>query len=198
MTRLLLLVGLLAAPSTAWAQHFEIAPLTLAGYTSAVTLEPRTAGIDELKIEGGSVWAAQGGFVFPNGFGVEVLVRRQQTGVSLSSGGRGVTLFDMRTYDVDANLTYQLGHAQTLEPFVAGGVGSTFFSSDGLDRQAFAAFNIGAGVKWYVLRHVGLRLDARYRVTRLNASPNDYCVPFAFCQRAETPFQLGGGVLLRF
>lgn len=189
---------LLAIAPPAHAQQFEVAPLTLAGYTSATSIEPKGPSVDELKIDNGWMWGAQGGFVFPNGLGVEIQWRRQKTGLTLGSGGQTVTLFYLNTYDVDGNVFYQFAHSKTLEPFVGGGIGATFFTSDGLARQSFPAWNAGVGVKWYFLPHVGARIEGRYRGTFLNTSTAEFCVPFSFCQRALSTFQFGGGAQLRF
>ena len=197
MRRLLVLACALVA-SPARAQQFEVAPLTLAGYTSASTIDPRASGVTDLKIDGGWAWGGQGGFVFPNGLGVEVQVRRQKTGLSMASGGQRVTLFYLTSYDVDGNLLYQFTQSKTLDPFVSVGIGATFFTSDGLERQSFPAWNAGVGLKWYFLPRLGARIEGRYRGTLLNTSTSDYCVPFSFCQRSLSTFQFGAGAQLRF
>jgi len=96
-----LLVACVLVPASAYAQHFEIAPLTLFAHSSAVTIEPRAPNVDDLKIDGGFVWGAAGGFVFPSGLGIELHLRRQHTGLLLTSAGRTETLFYMTAYDVD-------------------------------------------------------------------------------------------------
>jgi len=192
------LVACVLVPASAYAQHFEIAPLTLFAHSSAVTIEPRAANVDDLKIDGGFVWGAAGGFVFPNGLGLELHLRRQHTGLLLTSAGRMETLFYMTAYDVDADITYQFAHSETLEPFVSGGFGSTFFSTDSISRQSFPAWNIGVGLKWYAIRHVGVRIDGRYRATFTDTGSSDYCVPFSFCQRTLSNFQIGAGAQWRF
>jgi hypothetical protein len=197
MTRALILVCVLL-PAAARAQQFEIAPLTLAGYTTGANIEEKAATITDLKIDNGWMWGAQGGFIFPSGIGVEIQFRRQKTGLSLSSGGQTVTLFYLTQYEVDGNLLYQFAHSKSIEPFVSAGVGGTFFSSSEFARQSFPAWNAGVGVKWYFLPHVGARIDGRYRGTFLNTGASNYCVPFSFCQRSLSTFEFGAGAQLRF
>ncbi len=197
MTRWLVVAcALVAVPASA--QQFEIAPLTLAGYTTGSNIEPRAVGVTDLKIDSGWMWGAQGGFVFPNGLGMEIQARRQKTGLSMTSGGQSVTVFYVTTVEVDGNLLYQFSHSSTLEPFVTAGVGATFFSSNSLERQSFPAWNAGVGVKWYFMPHVGARVDGRYRGTFLNTSTANLCVPFSFCQRALSAFEFAAGAQLRF
>lgn len=197
MTRVVFALCLLL-PAAASAQQFEIAPLTLAGYTTGANIEPRTTGVTDLKIDNGWMWGAQGGFIFPNGVGIEIQMRRQRTGLSMTSGSQDVRLFYLTSYEVDGNLLYQFAHSKAIEPFVDAGIGATFFSSDELTRQSFPAWNVGVGVKWYFLPRVGARIEGRYRGTFLNTSTSDYCVPFSFCQRSLSTFQFGAGAQLRF
>src|SRR5262249_43377060 len=105
MKRLLVIACALVA-SPAWAQQIEVAPLTIAGYTSSASIQQKTAGVNDLKIDSGFTWGAEGGYVFPSGAGVEVWWRRQSTGMSIASGGSSVTLFYMKTSDLDANVVY--------------------------------------------------------------------------------------------
>jgi opacity protein-like surface antigen len=199
MTRALIIAACLLAAPSAWAQRIEVAPLTIAGYRTAAPIDEQAAGVNDLEIQSSFSWGAQGTYLFANGTGAEVWWRRQRTGVSLTAGTNSVTLFYMNTNDLDANVIYQFGpNGVALRPFVSGGVGVTFLSADGLDDETKFAWNVGAGLKWFFLRNFGARIDGRYRATRLNTSPSDYCAPFAFCQSSLKAFNLGGGLEIRF
>jgi opacity protein-like surface antigen len=76
-----------------------------------------------------------------------------------------------------------------IQPYFAGGLGFTHFSTNSSVVLPFEnpfSFNIGGGVKYFVLRNFGFRFDVRYSPTRTTSSAGIFCNPFG-CYYAEVP-----------
>lgn len=95
-----------------------------------------------------------------------------------------------------------------VQPYFASGLGFTHFTAHSAVLQYLPfdnrfSFNIGVGVKYFLTRHVGLRLDARYSPTRTTSSIGTFCGPFFACFAARVPNyaqqgQANLGVVFRF
>jgi len=90
-------------------------------------------------------------------------------------------------------------------PFASGGVGAARFSpSDtSLTPETRWAFNLGAGVRIPIVKHVRLRLEARGYLTWLNGNSSLFCNSSTACSiqpRGQTIFQYEamGGVSFGF
>jgi len=77
-----------------------------------------------------------------------------------------------------------------IQPYFAGGLGFTHFSTNSAAVLPFEnrfSFNIGGGVKYFVLRNFGFRFDVRYSPTHTTSSVGSFCDPFFGCYYAEVP-----------
>jgi opacity protein-like surface antigen len=79
-----------------------------------------------------------------------------------------------------------------IQPYVAGGLGFTHFNAHNSAGQVLPfdnrfSFNVGGGVKYFVVRNFGLRLDVRYSPTHTTSSVGIFCDPFFGCFAAEVP-----------
>jgi opacity protein-like surface antigen len=93
---------------------------------------------------------------------VEFCFSRQDTSFTAES-----LLADKTEVDVMVDY-YHIGgvyliSGEKLRPFVSGGIGVTHMSPEasGLSSETKASLAIGTGVKWYVLKNLGLRLEAK-------------------------------------
>lgn len=198
MKRLLAVVCVLAA-SPASAQRVEIVPLTMAALTSAAKIENKTLGIYQLEIDGGFTYGAQFAYLISTHTAVEAWWTWQDTGMKLGTPTSAAILYYMDVSQIDTNFVYTLGPVtQRLRPYVFGGVGVTSMTAAGMDTDSAFAWNVGAGVKYFPYRHIGVRFDARYKPAQLNTSSAAYCAPHSFCQTSLRPFQIGTGMVLRF
>jgi len=94
-----------------------------------------------------------------------------------------------------------------IQPYVAGGLGFTHFSAkvnsmDVLPFENRFSYNIGGGVKYFPVEHLGLRLDVRYSPTRTTSSLGLVC-DFFGCFPAEVANyaqqgEANVGVIFRF
>jgi len=130
------------------------------------------------------------------------------TGVDFTSGTAariGEANLDFYQWGVEVPIFP--AHAR-FQPYIAGGLGFTHFTahSGAEDFLPFAnrfSFNLGGGVKYYFVKHVGLRLDVRYSPTRTTDSVATYCDPFFGCYPAQVSnFAQQGeanlGIIFRF
>ena len=79
-----------------------------------------------------------------------------------------------------------------IQPYIAGGLGFTHFNAHNSVGQVLPfdnrfSYNIGGGVKYFVIRNFGLRLDVRYSPTETTSSVAIFCDPFFGCFPAEVP-----------
>lgn len=199
-SRLLATLSLaLLAAGPARAQQWEIAPLAAGGYTTADDIEKRAAGIDTLEIQGGFTWGAGVGRFFSPRWGAEILWAQQETALRIGTFGGSADLFDMNVAQLHGNLVYQFGAEEgRLRPFLFAGLGATFFSARDLETETKLSFALGAGLKYFPGRNVGVRLHVRYKPTRLADEAAEFCDPFGFCQGSLQQVELMAGMVLRF
>jgi hypothetical protein len=77
-----------------------------------------------------------------------------------------------------------------IQPYFAFGLGFTHFSTNTSGRDVLPfenrfSYSIGGGVKYFVLRNFGFRLDVRYSPTQTTSSFGLFCDPFFGCYTAE-------------
>jgi hypothetical protein len=195
MTRLLVAAfALLAAP--AWAQRIEVAPLV--GYVTSVPLDRTAEGVDELTIADGIAWGARGTYFLTERLGLEAFWLYQESSVDITAGGFTAEVFEMTVNQVHGNFVYELGATDSrLQPFVFGGLGATFLSSDDLDSETKFSWDLGAGMKWFFQERFGVEGRVRYRPTELE-STSDNCGPFDFCQSSMKNVDITAGFIVRF
>jgi hypothetical protein len=195
MMRALTVIVLVFVGAPAWAQRLELAPIV--SYTTPATIDQTADGVDDLEISGAMTWGARGSYLVTNRIAVEGLWTYQPTHVMMTSGGSKAELFDMSVNQVFGNVVYQLGSSLArLQPFAFGGLGATFFEATDVDGETKLAWDVGAGVKWFVNHRFGVEGRVRYKPTQLHE--NGTCGPFDFCQGALHSVGLSTAFLTRF
>jgi len=65
-----------------------------------------------------------------------------------------------------------------LRPYIGGGLGATHFSPDapGMDGDTRFSLSFGGGVKYFLARNIGFRLDARAFLTQTDSDSAAFCV----------------------
>jgi len=198
VTRLLLAACILVA-TPSWAQRIEVAPLTVAAFTTSATIDPTAAGISDLEIASSFTYGAQAAFGISPHMSIEGWWNWRDTSIRLERSGVRTTLFYIDASQIGGNLAYAFGDpARRVRPFIFGGGGVSLMSSSDIDTDVRFLWDIGAGVKWFMATHVGIRGDARYQQIHLGTDGSDFCAPFAFCQRALSPMQVSSALLFRF
>jgi opacity protein-like surface antigen len=213
----LLLAGLFSAAPSAFAQyHFgysqsrnvEITGFGGGRFFGNVAL-PTDPTYDYLKIDNNYDYGVMGDVDLFGPLQAEFMWSRQPTAFEahdyvsgfLSPAGN-VTLDDFQW-----SLIYQLGDSSSkLRPYFGGGIGFTHWGNAqnvGLPFTNTVGFNVGGGVKYYFVKHVGARIDFRWLPTRTTSQLAQYCDPFYGCYAANQnnyaqQIQLNGGLILRF
>ena len=186
---------LLAAPVSA--QRYETAGLI--GYTTASSLDQVAPELESLEIEGSFTWAGQFDYFFSPHLGGEASWAQQDTGLSLSTSSGSGELFDIDAGQLLGSVVYQWGMEETkLRPFVLGGLGATFFRAEDIPSETKLAWAVGGGVKVFLHRKVGIKVQAKFNPTLLNDESSDFCDPFGFCAGSLSQFELLSGAVFRF
>jgi hypothetical protein len=197
MKPLLTLMLIVVAASPAWAQRIEIAPLV--GLTTDGAIDQRAPGVQELKIEDGFTWGGRVTWFLSTRIGLEVLWSYRDTDFSMTTATGEADLFSMTVNQYLGNIVYRFGGEDaSWRPFIFGGVGATSFDAPDLEGETKASWNAGGGLTWFLQRHLGLTMQARYKPTVLGGSSSDICTPFGFCQGRLTAFDVAGGAVVRF
>jgi opacity protein-like surface antigen len=182
----------------AWAQSWEVSGL--AAYTPSAGLDNQAPELSSLDIGGGFTWGVQIGRLFTPQWGVEMLWTEQSSALTVGTDDGSADLFTMSIGHLHGDVVYQLGSADArLRPFVFAGVGATLLSADDLESETKFSFGLGAGVKYFRSKTIGIRAHFRYKPTMLNdEDAADFCDPFGFCQSTLQQVEFAGGAVIRF
>ncbi len=196
----LLTLGLALSAAPAYAQRLEIAPLVSAGYTTAASLEKTAPEIDEVKVKGGFTWGGQLGYFFGRHLGLELSWAQQESALTLYTSSGSADLFDMNVGQLHGNFVYQWGdEGGRVRPYALVGLGATFFSAPDIPGEAKLSWAVGGGVKVFLHKNVGIKLQAKYNPTRLNdEQAGRFCDPFGFCSDSLRQGEFASGLVLRF
>ena len=199
MKRLPVFAFLLLMAPYAWAQKTELA--LLGDWTSSADIESKAREIKELKLASGVTLGGAVTRFFSPHLGAEISFAHQQSAIRLTpaTATDAADLFDVGIGRLQGSFVYQFGvEGARVRPFLSGGLGAAFLSAPYLESETKLAWSAGAGLRWFPEKQTGVRLHVRYNLTRLNDANSDYCDPFGFCQDALKPFELMGGLVLRF
>ncbi|MGH9322397.1 MAG: outer membrane beta-barrel protein, partial [Vicinamibacteria bacterium] len=171
-------VLLVAVPASA--QRFEAAGLF--GYTASAGLEQVARELNDLEIGGGFTWAGQFDYFFTRNLGIEGSWAQREGDVIVSTSAGSAGLFDLDARQFLGSVVYQWGAEESkLRPFVVGGLGATFFDAKDIPGETKIAWAAGGGVKLYLHRRLGIKVQAKLNSTILDDESSDFCDPFGFC-----------------
>jgi opacity protein-like surface antigen len=191
-------ITLLALSAPAWAQSWEASGL--AAYTPSSGLDRQAPELSELNIRGGFTWGFQGAHLFTPRWGAELLWTQQASALELGTEAGTADLFTMTVRQLQGNVLYHFGGADSrLRFFVFGGLGTTFLSADDLESETKFSFGLGGGVKYFRWDAIGVRAHFRYKPTMLNDEETvAFCDPFGFCQGSLQQIEFAVGGVVRF
>jgi hypothetical protein len=194
MNRFVAVILLASAPASA--QQIELGAIL--GYTTAVGLERTAEEVDELVIDDSITWGARGAYFVTERFGVEGLWTYQPTDLLMTTDSTA-TVFEMTVSQIYGHVVYQMRDASVvLRPFIFGGGGATFFDATDLDDDVKPAWDVGAGLKWFLKRGLGFEGRVRYKSTNLREAADETCGPFDFCQGSLGHVDITTSVVVRF
>ena len=190
---------ILVAVSPARAQSWEASGLF--GFTPSATIDRQATELNDLDIRGEISAGLQAARFFTPSWGAEVLWTLQGSALEAGTADGKADLFTMTVRQLHGNVVYRLGRAGAKwQPFVFGGLGATFFSSDTVESETKFSLDVGAGVKYFPSQSIiGARAHFRYKPTFLrDTSSGDFCDPFGFCQGMLQQFEFAAAAVLRF
>ena len=175
--RLVVIVSCLAcaAPALASEDDTRLEFTPFAGYRVGGTFED-TDSEGSLELRESGAW----GFIVNGDVEAntewEVFYSRQSTDVDASGITTTQALFDIDVDMLHFGGTY-LFDGERVKPFVALTIGATRFDPTlpGFNARTYASMSLGAGWKWRVAKHVGLRLEARGYGTLVDSNSRLFC-----------------------
>jgi opacity protein-like surface antigen len=202
----LLVVLWICFASSAFAQgRFEVTPFF--GSRFGGVIDVNTLDNDFLTIKSSENYGVMGDVSLWGPVQGEFMWNRQPTSLTAHNVADDTYTFltnaklDMYQF----SLLYQFRDPDAkLRPFMVAGLGFTHFDTHQvLDFSNRFSYNLGLGVKYYLIRNLGLRLDARWspsHTTQSNVIFCDFffgCFPTTITNRAEQG-QVNAGVIFRF
>jgi opacity protein-like surface antigen len=201
---------LLAATAGAvQAQTIEITPMV--GYRFGGSLEAapgsgagNQSSVD-LELDDAAAFGVQLGYRVGEGE-IELVYARQNTRLQTADLFTGAPVFDLALETWQIGGTYLFGGDDArARPFVAVGLGITRLLPEpsGLSDETRFSASFGAGVKLWLGRHVGIRLEGRGFFTVLDSDSRTFCGGAGGCVIRTTGSELSqaearAGLILRF
>ena len=198
-----------ALPAAVRCQTIEITPMV--GYRFGGSLEaaPGTGAGSEssvgLELDDAAAFGVQLGYRTGDGE-IELLYARQNTQLQTEGLFTGVPVFDLALETWQLGGTYLFGDDDArARPFVAVGLGLTRLLPEpaGFSDETRFSASIGGGVKLWLGRHVGIRLEGRGFFTVLDAESQTFCPGNGTCVIRGTSSEISqaearAGLILRF
>jgi opacity protein-like surface antigen len=127
-------------------------------------------------------------------FHLEFMWSRQDSKLT----GAGLTLFDMFVDQYHFNFLYVFNYTgDRIRPFFFGGLGWTYFNPrTNINGSSRFSFSFGAGVKIYLAKFLGIRLQGKYTPTYITS--DDYVICYASYGRYISQWEFTGGLIFRF
>ena len=196
---LLALATILVAPAAqaqSYAKHLELSGF--GGYNIASDIYRSTNGASTLELKNGFMWGGRVTAFSTNYTAVEFAYSRNQSDVAVRNGGSSLDSdFAAGTlaadeYDLNFLVSQPAGNPK-LWPYFTLGFGWTVTHPDvatgggevpvNVKSNSLFAFNFGVGTLVEMNPKLGLRLDARWRVTdtAITTSSGVYCDYWGYC-----------------
>ncbi len=178
---------LLIAASAARAQTVEITPLVgyrIGGALSTAAAPGSPASVVEYEVKDSGSFGVHLGFRVAEDGEIEFLYSRQETRLETAGLFTGEPLFDLTLETWQAGGNYLFGEeGSRLRPYIGVGLGVTRLLPGPAPLQDETRFcaSFAGGVKVWLGRHLGLRLEARGFFTVLESDSNTFCASGEGC-----------------
>ena len=172
-----LILGIMSMVSVAtetMGQNFEVTPF--AGYRFGGSFEDSVTGFG-LDIHNSEAYGIVLGINMSPETQVELLYSHQPTELRPKGLFSPTSLTDLDIDYYHFGGTYIWNPERDVRPFIQASVGVTHLSPDraGLGSETRFSFGIGGGVKYFLTKHIGFRLDGRALGTLLNSNSTIFC-----------------------
>jgi len=207
------------ACSSSWAQNPRVEISATAGWTfsdgvsgNAVAV-PDVGVFDRVDPKDAFSWGVRAGLVFASQVEVGALVDQQATQLQL--GGTGtLDVGKLSLHNYHGYVAYNLGDSDAkVRPYLLAGLGVTQYGAISASlggnqqtRRGNSRFSptVAAGVKLYLARQVGIRVEGRWTPTYIKQElAGWWCDPYWGCYvtsgyQFANQIELAGGLVLRF
>jgi hypothetical protein len=206
--RMVAVLAAVAMPVSSRAAEFEITPVT--GYVTGGDFKNTSTG-ESLSLDESSSYGVMLGFKpaqdprQPGISWIELYLSRQ--GTTLNAGG-GLFLgepsldLDIEYYHIGG--TYGGEAEGKVQPFVAGSFGATRMvpQRSGLGSESQFSISLGGGARIYLAERVGIRLEARWFGTLVQAEGGFFCSNGACLVKVQgdlfSQYTANAGIILVF
>jgi opacity protein-like surface antigen len=148
--------------------NYEITPFY--GVMGGGSFEDATDGTKR-DLKDGGAWGLAFNFAEQEHRQYEIFYAKQSTSI------KGTTPFDLDIQYLQVGGTVMWADREHVIPYIVATVGAARLSPDaaGLDSTTRVAFTFGGGLRIPIVKHVGLRLEARGYASLLNGSGDVFC-----------------------
>ncbi len=209
LASLLLLASAPAFGQQNGGQRFEIGAYAGGQINGGVDLS--TTIFHRIDVQNGVNYGITAGYLFGEHYGLEFQWNHNSAGTNAQpiTGGPSVKVFNLDHNQYMGNFLLHLTPQEAkLRPFVLIGLGASALSTDrsGVSGSTRFTFAIGAGAKYNLAKHFGIRGQFRYSPTYLTTTSNGgyWCDPiWGGCwvtgnSHYLNQFDVTGGVTFRF
>ena len=172
-----IILGMLSIVSVATesvAQNFELTPFV--GYRFGGDFQDSVTG-GGLDIDDSESYGIVLGMNMSPETQVEFLYSHQATKIKPTGLFSPTSLTDLNIDYYHLGGSYIWNPKRKMRPFIQASIGVAHFNPDraGLGSETRFSFGIGGGVKYFLTKHIGLRLDGRALGTLLNSNSAVFC-----------------------
>jgi hypothetical protein len=156
------------------AGEIEVSPFI--GYRFSGGFDVTDLELARIDLKSGVSFGASAGYIWRDRYQFEFMWNRQKTELEgqLLDGSPEVKIADANFDQYHFDFLYNFGEeTKQLRPFILAGVGASHLDPDG-DVTGFTkvSYDIGAGIKYYLGKEWGLRLQGRYTPTYISSTDN--------------------------
>jgi opacity protein-like surface antigen len=199
---------LLSSVPSASAQHFEITPFIGGQVNGGVDFS--TTLFNRIDVQNSLNYGVAVDYLLAEHFGLEFQWNHSNSATNAQpvSGGAGIKVFTLDQNQYIGNFLFHFTNQEhRFRPFAFFGLGATELTAErqGVSGSTRFAFSLGAGAKYNLSRHFGLRGQLKYTPTYLTTTNGGYwCDPFwGGCwvvgnSHYLNTFDMTGGITLRF
>ena len=203
----LLLTEILVPFAALSAQNFEVTPFVGGQINGGLIIS--TVRFQRIDLPNGLGYGLTSGYLFRDYYGFEFTWNRNNADAAAEpvGGGPKQPIFRLRTDQYFGQMVLHFtSREDKLRPFAFFGVGATELSPHTRDVKGAIRFNwdLGAGAKYELAKHLGLRVQAKYGPTYIATHSGYWCNPsWGGClnvgnKQYLNEFDANAGITLRF